>query len=251
MIRSLPSRLLAVAFTLLSEEAFVSQSNAESKTFEINFKSLTTGLLTDQGEWRGLKNIPSPLVVKDAERGLVAAANPDPENPAGSATAVCLLQNFHIKPDSELEIVFDVCKNGEGPGMAAVGLGSEANLAKSNAYVGMVGNRWRINDKEAVNAAGKAIYPDSDKWIRVRCTMHLAANGTGTATLELMNLTKGETEYKPVYFDAAQTVTSVALGYAPRTEHDWKQLGVRLNVGKTDVSTRTGLIDQITLTSKK
>lgn len=251
MIRSLPSRLLAVAFTFLSEELFVSQSNAEPKPLEINFKSLTTGLLTDQGEWKGLKNAASPLVVKDAERGLVAAANPDPLNPTGSATAICSLQGFSVKPGSDLEIVFDVCRNGEGPGMAAVGLGSEATLAKSNAYVGMVGNRWSINDKQAVNPAGKPIFPDEAKWFRVRCTMHLAANGTGTATLEIMNLSKGETEYKPVYFDAAQTVTSVELENVPRSERDWKFLGVRLNVGKTETSTRTGMIDQITVTSSK
>lgn len=251
MIRSLPSRLLALAFTLLSEEAFVSQSHAESRTCEISFKTLTTGLLTDQGEWKGVKGTASPLIVKNDERGLVAAANPDPENPAGSSTAICALPNFHVKPDSELEIVFDVCKNGEGPGMAAVGLGAESSMAKSNVYVGMVGNRWRINDQEAVNKAGKPVYPDADNWIRVRCTMHLGSNGTGKATLEIMNLSKGETEFKPVYFDAAQTVTSVDLASAPRTENEWKWLGVRLNVGKTDVSARTGLIDQITLTSKK
>lgn len=119
---------------------------------------------------------------------------------------------------STLVLEFDVFFGGDTNDFAYMGLnsGQSANGPSFGHWTQNEG--WSIRAdgfgafKSAVDASGNVITPQTDTWYSVRSVWDLAAaNGQGEATLEIKNLTAGETEFTTLYFDEAQTDPTATL----------------------------------------
>jgi hypothetical protein len=141
--------------------------------------------------------------------------------------------NFGITSASIITLEFDMIRVGSAA-QAMVGVGAVDHTTGSVGNAASVGYFSSLGfvvrgegeglQQSAVDSDGNAILAIQGDLYRVRSVWNLS--GTGTATLEIMNLSLGETEFTQLYFNAAQTQTTANLGLYTNPS-TWEHLQIR------------------------
>ena len=141
--------------------------------------------------------------------------------------------NFGVSSSSTIVLEFDLIRVGSNA-QAMLGVGSVDHTLGSPGHPATVGyftsNGFMVRgegegtQQSAVDSAGNVIHANQGDLYRVRSIWNLT--GTGTATLEIMNLSLGETEFTQLFFNAAQTQATANLGLYTNPS-TWEHLQIR------------------------
>jgi len=184
-----------------------------------NFNSLSADNLNGQGGWALLTGITSApqvttgvginttKVVGQATTGTTAAvARNTSYFSAGTLTG----------SETAVTLTFDVYAD-VGGSIEFFGIGGTYGSGYSpSAQFGIMSGNWAVRGENygtisnPVNSSNVILTPTLDKWYSVQSVWNLSS---GTVTLAIKNLTDGETSYTPLYFNAAQTQSTVAMSF--------------------------------------
>ena len=211
-------RSLAVA--VLFSTALQTQMHAESVLIDYNFNSLTNSTaLAGQDDWINFSSAGNagPVVRSFTPTGLSAqqGAGWSTSGTGSAARAYREFDNFNLTTGFTVTIEFDLVRVGANA-QALLGIGSAAAPAAVPATVGTFSTSgWVIRSigegtsASALDGNGNAIVPTQNNLYRVRSVWDL---GAATGSLAVMNLSAGETAFTPLYFNAAQTQSTVSFG---------------------------------------
>ncbi len=157
--------------------------------------------------------------------------------------------NFGLTDQSTITLEFDLVRVGSNA-QGLVGVGAADSTAGSAGHPASVGTfsstGFAIRGEQegtrvdAVDANGDNILPNQGDLYRIRSVWTLA--GTGSGTLEIMNLSQGETEFTQLFFNQAQTQATADLELSSDLS-TWEHLWIR--PGGNDA--QAGLVTNLTM----
>lgn len=190
-----------------------------------NFDSLTDGDIAGQGGWVALSGAKTATILS-GPAGSLDTSKTVGRNLTGGDTTPALIKNTglfssgSLSSSSIVTLTFDVYAAGANS-ISFYGIGAASYTGGPSAQFGVFNGAWTIRGENsgsitnAVNSSGTALSITTGSWYRVQSVWDLSANsGAGSATLSILNLTAGETDYTTLYFNAAQTQSTVSLGIA-------------------------------------
>lgn len=211
-----------ISFKLLSFfSAFAFAASASAQIFSEDFQTgFSTGSLAGQNGWTsGFTATPPPpaSVVFDSPNYFIQSTD--------NANNLLNAGNFGLTNSSVITLTFDLFVDSAvaaGSRNAAFGIGRFDTVSSSvgaGPYFGVQSGVWMVRGwafgtttfARPFDADG-TLAPVADTWYRVQSEWDLGANGgVGTATLSIMNLTSGETEFTQLFFDRNHTVATATL----------------------------------------
>lgn len=246
--------LTKFSLSLLAAAAFFTANFASAQVVlvDYNFNSLTTNnALAGQDGWINFSSDGNggPVVRSFTPTGLSAQQGAGwSAGGTGAARAYREFDNFNLTTGFTVTIEFDLVRVGANA-QALLGIGSAAAPATIPATVGTFSTfGWVIRtigegtSASALDGSGNAIVPTQNNLYRVRSVWDL---GAATGSLAVMNLSEGETAFTPLYFNAAQTQSTVSLGTLGDVTL-WNDLLVRTGGGN---QTAGGFLDNVYVTA--
>jgi len=194
-------------------------ASAQVVLIDYNFNGLTTNsALAGQDGWINFSSSGNagPTVRSFTPTGLSAQVGAGWSTSGGTAArAYREFDNFNLMTGFTVTIEFDLVRVGT-TGQAMLGIGSAVVNSNIPPTVGTFSTSgWGIRpngEGTMVNALatnGNFILPTQSNLYRVRSVWDL---GAATGSLAVKNLSAGETAFTTLYFDAAQTQSTVSLG---------------------------------------
>jgi hypothetical protein len=197
--------------------AFVMTGSLSAQIFSEDFQSgYSTGNLSGQNSWAqgfGATPTPSSTVVDDSGSFYISSVD--------NSYSILNAGNFGLTATDTIELTFDFRATAASAN-ASFGIGEYSQTSSSNGtppVFGIQGGIWMVRGwgfgttvlarANSGPVTGDTIAANVNDWYRVRSTWDLS--GTGTGTLEIMNLTLGETDFTQLYFNRDQTVSTANL----------------------------------------
>lgn len=223
----------AIKGALLLILLFVSEGSLRATPLvSYNFDSLTAGDLGGQDGWATVATRSSSSVIA-GPAGSLNTSEALSNGALSGVTPVINSKSFFaagtVTSGSILTMSIDVYA-GAANSIEYFGIGLSGYSGNPSAQFGVFNGIFSIRGESngtiynAVNSSGAAISITTGSWYRLQSVWDLS---TGTATLSYLNLTAGETAYTSLYFDAAQTTSSVSLGITS-TVANWTTGYVRM-----------------------
>jgi hypothetical protein len=240
----LPNLSFKSLLSLVSVFAFAASASAQifSEDFQTGF---STGSLSGQNGWTvgfGASPTPSSTVVFDSPNYFIQSTD--------NSYSLLNAGNFGLTNSSVVTLTFDLFVDSAVAASsrnAAFGIGRFDTTSSTNGVApifGIQGGNWLVRgwsfgtSTNARDTGGIVIPAIADNWYRVQSVWDLGANGdVGTATLSIMNLTAGETEFTQLFFDAAQTIATATLELdkpANTGAQNWSGIFVRTQNASAD-----------------
>jgi hypothetical protein len=125
--------------------------------------------------------------------------------------------NFGLTASNTITLTFDLRVTAASP-TAMFGIGNYSQTSSSAGVppaFGVLAGNWIVRGwgfgtvANARDTNNTAIAATTNEWYRVQSTWDLS--GTGTGSLSIMNLTLGQTNFTPLFFNAAQTQEFASL----------------------------------------
>jgi|GEM_PF-7060607 len=228
-------------FSLTSAALIALAPLASAQIFEEDFQTgYTTGDLAGQNSWAqgfGATPTPSSTVVNQSGDFFISSS-------VDNSYSILNAGNFGLSATDTITLTFDLRVTAADSANALFGIGEYSEASSGNGtppVFGIQGGSWAVRGWGfgatvfARDSSSTLIKANVDDWYRVRSTWDLS--GTGTGTLEIMNLTDGETNFTQLYFNAGQTVATAGLELDDSNADpvaDWTGVFVRLNNGQVD-----------------
>jgi hypothetical protein len=247
--------LTKLSLSLLAAVAFFTANFASAQVIlvDYNFNGLTTNsALGGQDGWINFSSAGNagPTVQTFTPTNLSAqqGAGWSTSGTGSGARAYRDFGNFNLTTGFTVTIEFDLVRVGANA-QAMLGIGSAVIATDIPPTVGTFSTGgWSIRGANeatlvsAVDSLGNIIVPTQNNLYRVRSVWDL---GTATASLAVMNLSAGETDFTALYFNAAQTQSTASLGTLGDVTL-WDDLLVR--TGGSNV-TQGGFLDNVYVTA--
>lgn len=221
---------------LLLASAMVFSLKADDVLFEYDFSNLNPGPLLGQAGWSDYGPGPdaesaSPEVIElNGERRVVLGQTARGE---GLISRGKREVSAGVFGEEQFALEFDVMRD-DPQSIALVGLGSTSEVP---ARVGILFDKVVIREQKfdgrihnLFGPDGSPYQPNPGDWYRIRSVWkYVSELGAWTGTVEIRNLTLGEEEFTPLYFNDAQTQDSAPLGVfeGPERVDLWDLLLVR------------------------
>jgi len=179
--------------------------------------------------WEAVNDYPSPLLEGDHNDYSVIGV-PAAET-SQQARAIRQLRSLNINRNQALTLSVELTANSTNVGdFLCFGFGKHGEVP---AYLGVQNGYWIIRGSGfgtthvARHSDGSGIRPVEGDLYRVTSTWRF--DGDGEATLNIRNLTAGEIVDTPLFFDAAQSVSSVSLELSRNSPvNTWNSVWLRM-----------------------
>jgi hypothetical protein len=207
-----PMKIITTSL-LASGALLFSATIMQGQIFTENFQTgYSTGNLSGQNGWtNGFGATPTPSATVTNASGNFFVTS--------TSTSYSILDagNFGLTASNTITLTFDL-RATETSSHAMFGIGNYSQTssgAGTPATFGLSSGIWAVRGwgfGTTVNARdsnNSSLAAPLNEWFRVQSTWDLS--GTGTGTLSIMNLTLGETNFTPLFFNAAQTSSFASL----------------------------------------
>ena len=196
---------------------FVTSVYAEKQTlfFEDFSNNYQEGFLANQNGWIGSRLHTPPVIVKSESGWHVS-----PLRHGTNHKVEKVIEKLDLSGDEVVYLEMVAQADPSNKYGLHFGVGT-AELGKATPHVGLWSRGLNIRGLKkgrslAMSTEGEPVFTGSDRVV-VRSIWDLEQ---GTAQLFLKNLSEGEEEFKPIYFDAEQTQLTAPLGDTSRVS-DW------------------------------
>lgn len=210
--------VIATAFWLLASAS----THAQILTYDFN--NLVVGDLVGQDSWTLASGAGQSPDVRDYQSTIGSGLGVGQGNASSTlvASAARDFGNFGLTGSEILTLEFDYYTASGTRGLAFFGIGDNAASVVPAVFgntPGGTNTAWMIRAQgngtiyNALDSNGVVIGPQASKLYRVRSVWDLSANsGAGAGSLFIKNVTDGDTSFTQLFFDQAQTVSTVSLG---------------------------------------
>lgn len=220
---------------LVASASILLASGLSAQIFSEDFQSgYTIGSLEGQEGWtRGPGG--TGLVIHSVQE---SNGNFFMQSQQDDSRAVLNAGNFGLTQSDSITLTFDLFVSESGSHLSfGIGIFDTDSTTIGNApHFGLQNGNWIVRGPGLVSANptinarapnGSALSATLNNWYRVQSIWDLS--GEGSATLSIMNLTAGETEFTQLFFDAAQTqtVASLSLESSNYNVSNWDGVWVR------------------------